>query len=189
MYLSSEHPCEKLLTYFPRSHNRDWQKKKFITFPVSAPHQFTVDKGYTGKLVSPSTKTVRLEAFSIDERCSLWNRPWPGSCKIWVQFVKSAVKSEFSFGSARVFPSVCSWTKQIFLCLGSPAGEMCSSISLSAHTSGADELGYSGVEIASVHICVNSSSALQIVFRHANGGPGSLSVTELVTPHWAFSLT
>lgn len=188
MYLSSEHPYEKLLTYFLKSHTKDWQKKLFITFPISAPHQFTVDKGYTGKLVSPSTKTMQLEAFRIDERCSFCNRPWPGSCKIWVQFVKSIVKSEFSFGSARGFLSVCFWTKQVFLCLSFSMCEMHSSIWLRALISGPDALGYSGMETASVHNCVNSSSALQIAFRHTNAGLGSLPITGLVTCHWAFSL-
>lgn len=187
MYLSSEHPYEKLLTYFPRSHNRDWQKK-FITFPISAPHQFTADKGYTGKLVSPSTKTMRLEAFSTDERCSFCNRPWLGSCKIWVQFVKSVVKSELSFGSAREFLGVCSWTKQVFLCLSFSMCEMYSSIWLSTLISGPDALEYSGTETASVHNCVNSSSALQITFRHTHAGLGNLPITGLVSCHWAFSL-
>lgn len=188
MCLSSEHPYEKLLTPFSRSHNRDWQKKKFITFPISDLYQFTVDKGYTGKLVSPSMKTMRLEAFSIDERCSFCNRPWLGSCKIWVQFLKSVVKSEFSFGSAREFHIICSWTKQVFLCLSFSMCEMHSSIWLSTLISGPDVLGYSRMETASIHNCVNSSSALQIAFKHTNAGLGSLPIIELVICHWALSL-
>ena len=188
MYLSSEQPYEKLLTHFPRSHNRDWQNKMFITFPISAPHQFTLDKSYTGKLVSPSTKTMRLEAFRIDERCSFRNRLWLGSCKIWLRFVKSVLKSEFTFGTQRDFLSVCSWTRQVFLCLSFSMCEIHSSISLSTLITGPDALVYSGTETASVHNCVNSNSALQIAFRHTIAGLGSLPITGLVTCHWTFSL-
>lgn len=40
-------------------------------------------------------------AFRNDERCSFCNRPWLGSCKIQIPFVKSIVTSKISFGSAK----------------------------------------------------------------------------------------
>lgn len=177
--LSSEHPCEKLPTNFPRRCNRDWQKK-FITVPTSASHQFTADKGYAGKLVFPSTKTMWSVAFRNDERCSFCNRPWLGSCKIQIPFVKSKhLRSVLALPKLPQYmlvdkaglplPQFHVWNAQLWL---------------STPITGPDELGCLRI---SVHHCVNSSSALQIQFRHADAALESLPVPlEPVTGHFHY---